>query len=32
MKVRGVFPVGILLILPLAASSSFAQEYEDVDT
>ena len=30
MKVRGVFPVGIMLILLLAVSSSFAQEYEDV--
>ena len=30
MKVRGVFPVGIILILLLAVSSSFAQQYEDV--
>ena len=30
MKVRGVFPVGIMLILLLAVSSSLAQQYEDV--
>ena len=30
MKVRGVFPLGIILILFLGISSSFAQEYEDV--
>ena len=30
MKVAGVFPVGIMLILLLAVSSSFAQQYEDV--
>ena len=28
MKVRGVFPVGIILILLLGISSSFAQEYK----
>ena len=28
MKVRGVFPVGILLILLLGGSSSFAQKYK----
>ena len=28
MKVRGVFPVGIILILLLDISSSFAQEYK----
>ena len=28
MKVRGVFPVGILLILLLGGSSSFAQNYK----
>jgi opacity protein-like surface antigen len=30
MKVRGVFPVGIMLMLLLGVSSSFAQQYEDV--
>ena len=30
MKVRGVFPLCIILILFLGISSSFAQEYEDV--
>jgi hypothetical protein len=30
MKVRGVFPVGIVLMLLLGVSSSFAQQYEDV--
>jgi len=30
LKVRGGFPVGIILILLLGISSSFAQEYEDV--
>ena len=30
MKVRGGFPLGIILILFLGMSSSFAQEYEDV--
>ena len=28
IKVRGVFPVGIILILLLGISSSFAQEYK----
>ena len=28
MKVRGVFPIGIILILLLGISSSFAQEYK----
>jgi hypothetical protein len=30
MKVRGIYRTGILLILLLGVSSSFAQEYEDV--
>jgi hypothetical protein len=30
MKVRGVFPLGIMLILLLGVSSSLAQQYEDV--
>ena len=30
MKVRGVFLAGIMLIMLLAVSSSFAQQYEDV--
>ena len=30
MKVRGVFPVGIMLILLLGVSSSFAQQEEEI--
>ena len=30
MKVREIYPTGILLILLLGVSSSFAQKYEDV--